>query len=647
VDRFYVTTPIYYVNGPPHLGHTYTTVVADALTRFARLEGMDAYFLTGTDEHGDKIARSAAAAGMGPQEWVDDISGRFRTLWPTMHIEHNDFIRTTEERHERVVRAILQRVYDAGDIYFGEYEGLYCVGCELFVDEDDLVDGKCPVHGVSPELVKEGDYFFRMSRHTDWLRAHLEEHPETIRPERYRNEALALLREPRDLNISRPKSRLSWGIPLPFDEKYVTYVWFDALINYVSALGWPDGEKFRRYWPVAQHITAKDILKPHGIYWPCMLRSAGIPMYRHLNVHGFWRGFDGRKMSKTLGNTVDPVEMRDRYGADPFRYVLLREMPYGVDANIGDSIIAERANTDLANDLGNLASRTFKLVQRSFGDRVPKPAAPAVEDDLLRDQWLAATPQVRDTWHELRMSQGIEAVMERVRATNRYVDAQKPWELAKKGDTTRLGTVLYHGLEALRIASVLLWPAMPERMGRLRAELGLDAEPTLAEAERWDVLQSGAALAPGAALFPRVDVAAARAREQARVAAAAAATAEAVEAAPVVQPAADEFVTIDEFRRIRLRVGTILAAESVPKAKKLLRLSIDLGEGSPRQLIAGVAEHYAPEALVGRQIVVVANLQPATIRGFESQGMLLAADNGDGLAILAPDAKVPPGAEVH
>lgn len=648
MERYYVTTPIYYVNGPPHLGHSYTTIVADALARFARLEGKEAYFLTGTDEHGDKNYRIATEKGISPREWVDAISAQFRALWPTLHIEHSDFIRTTEERHRAVVRAILQRVYDSGDIYRATYGGKYCFGCERFLDDDELLDGKCPDHGVEPSFIEEENYFFRMGKYLDWLRGHIGEHPDLIRPDRYRNEALAtigaLLKKPeaaRDLSISRPKSRLPWGIPLPFDEAHVTYVWFDALINYVSALGWPDGEKFERYWPVAQHITAKDILKPHGIYWPCMLRAAGIPIYRHLNVHGFWRGADGRKMSKSLGNVVDPVEMRDIYGADVFRYVLLREMPWGLDANISDSIIAERDTSDLANDLGNLVSRAMRLVFRSFDGKVPTPGAATGDDSALGSRWLGALPQVRSAWHELRTSQAVETVMECVRATNRYFDANRPWELAKEGKAERLATVLYNSLEALRIVSVLFWPIMPERMAKLREQLGIATPPNLEKAGQWGVLPPGQQLIEGEGLFPRADVKAAKAREHAKMEAAS-------QQAPANEPKAEPGrVTLDEFRRIRLKVGTILAAEPIPKATKLLKLTVDLGEDRPRQLVAGVAEHYAPEQIVGRQIVVVANLEPAMIRGIESQGMLLASEDGSRLSLLTPDTDVQPGADVR
>ena len=646
VERYYVTTPIFYVNAPPHPGHSYTTIVADARTRFARLEGKDAYFLTGTDEHGDKIERSAREVGIEPQQWADRISGMFRDLWPTLHVVPDDFIRTTEQRHKSVVQQILQQVYDKGEIYFGEHSGNYCFGCERYMDDDELIDGKCPDHFVEPTFIREENYFFRMSAYQDWLIDYLKSHPDCIRPQRYMNEVLSFLERPlEDLCISRPKTRLKWGIDLPFDDRFVTYVWFDALVNYVSGIGWPDGEKFGAYWP-AEHFLAKDILKTHGVYWPCMLKAAGIPMFKHLNVHGYWTAADGRKMSKSLGNQIDTYELRDRYGADVYRYCLLREMNYGQDAGISEGVIARRMNSDLSNDFGNLVSRTMKLVSKSFGNTVPEPAAETELDKALKAQWLDALGAVTEQWNDLRMSQALETVMECVRATNVYIDSEKPWVLAKnEADRPRLGTVLYNTLEAVRIASALLYAAMPERMGMLRKALGLSEEPSLESAGRWGVLEPGAAMEKVDILFPRADLDEVRAREEERVAkATSAATAD---KAPVEKPAPEELISIDDFRKVQLRVGTVVSAEPVKKAKKLLKLMVDIGEAEPRQIVSGIAGSYEPEKLVGRQIVVIANLQPAKFRGIESQGMLLAATLGeDDYALLMPDRAAPKGAEV-
>ncbi len=643
METHYITTPIYYVNGPPHPGHSYTTIVADVRTRFARLEGKDAFFLTGTDEHGEKIAQSADANGIEPKEWVDRISSMFRELWPTLHVEYDDFIRTTENRHNKVVREILQRVYDKGEIYFGTHGGKYCYGCERFLDDDELVDGRCPDHNREPEYIEEPNYYFRMSAYQDWLIDYLKKNPETIRPRRYLNEVLAFLDKPlQDLSISRPKTRLDWGIELPFDSDHVTYVWFDALINYVSALGWPDGERYRKYWP-AEHLLAKDILKTHGVYWPCMLKAADIPIFKQLSVHGFWNAADGRKMSKTLGNQIDPVELRDRYGADVYRYALIREMVYGHDSNIGEEIIARRMNSDLSNDFGNLASRTLNLVAKNFDGRVPEPGETTEAETELQMKWLDLLPAIRNMWDELKTAESLEAVMECVRATNRYFDSEEPWVLAREGKAERLGTVLYTALEAVRIASAVLYPVMPGKMAELRGRIGMDAEPSFEKAAQWGVLAAGTKIEKGTPLFPRADLDEVQTRVQAKLEAAQAKLEEKEE--PVAE---EELVSIDDFKKLKLKVGTILSAEPIKKTDKLLKLKVDVGEVEPRQLVGGIAEFYKPDELVGRQIVIIANLEPASIRGVASQGMLLAADDDKNtLAFLTPEKDVPNGTPIR
>jgi len=449
---FYITTPIYYVNAKPHLGHAYTTLVADVATRFHDMCGCETFFLTGTDEHGDKIVQAAEKEGLEPREYVDNISGLFRALWPELNISNSDFIRTTDAGHIAVVKHILQKIYDDGDIYFSEYEGLYCFGCERFYTERELVDGKCPDHEVAPDIVKEANYFFKMSRYQEWLIDHIKNNPEFIRPKRYRNEVLAFLSEPlEDLCISRPKSRITWGITLPFDEEYVTYVWFDALLNYISALGYPDGERFKKYWPVAQHIVAKDILKPHGIYWPIMLKAAGIPIYKHLNVHGYWN-VDQSKMSKSLGNVVEPLQLKNVYGLDAFRYFLMREMAFGLDSSFNEEALVHRINADLANDLGNLVSRVTAMIHRYFNGLVPAfhPEFKDTPDIDVRQQAAVAVKEFEANMQGFAFHKATMAIWVFIGRLNKYIDLKAPWVLAKKPSALgELESVMYNLLEGI------------------------------------------------------------------------------------------------------------------------------------------------------------------------------------------------------
>ncbi len=621
---FYVTTPIYYVNAEPHIGHAYSTIVADFLARFYRLDGYDTFFLTGTDEHGEKIAQAAARSGMSPKAFVDRVAGRFKEAWALLDISYDDFIRTTEPRHKRVVQMVLQRVYDAGDIYYGEYEGHYCVGCERFLTDKELVDGKCPDHGVVPELRREGNYFFRMEKYRPWLREFLAENPEFIWPEGYRHEVLAMLAEPvGDLSISRPKHRVPWGIPLPWDEDHVTYVWFDALINYLSALGYPDGERYRRYWPAAHHLVGKDILKPHAIFWPTMLKAAGIPLYRRLNVGGYLLGPDGRKMSKSLGNVVDPFALAKKYGADAVRYYLLREIPYGHDGSVGEEGLLERYNAELANDLGNLVQRVRVMVQKYAGGMVTR-VEPGPEDRPLIEAATSLAGRWRAWVREMRLHQALEATIEFVRLLNRYVNENRPWELAKKGQTERLSQVLYNLLEGLRIASVFLEPAMPTKVAELRKALGLPGS-TLAETERFGVLAQATLPKEAPVLFPKPEKAL-----------------PAQETKPKVAP-----VDYEDFAKLDLRIAEVISAQKHPNADRLLVLKLKIAD-EERTVVAGLAEHYAPESLVGRRVLVLANLKPRKLRGVVSEGMVLAAEDPEGrLALLTPERPVPAGAKVR
>lgn len=629
---FYVTTPIYYVNAPPHSGHAYTTIVADTVSRYHRLAGHRTYFLTGTDEHGDKIAQAAARAGETPQAYADRISGMFRETWTRMGLHFDQFIRTTEPRHKQVVQAILQKIYDAGDIYFSDYGGLYCVGCERFYTEKEVVDGRCPDHQTPLTYVKEQNYFFRMSKYQDWLIRHIHEHPEFIRPERYRNEALGFLREPlEDLCISRPRSRLEWGIPLPFDDRYVTYVWFDALINYVSALGYPDGALFQTFWPVAQHLIAKDILKPHGIYWPTMLRAAGIPVYQHLNVHGYWL-MDEAKMSKSRGRVLSPLELADKYGLDALRYFLLREMVFGLDANFSEEALVGRLNADLANNLGNLLQRTLGMVGRYLDGRIPAAGEPVTDGDReLREAVEALDGRVAAAMEAFAFHRALEAIWDFLDAANRYIDSQKPWELAKR-DRQALSRVLGYTCEALRLVGLHLYAFMPPTAEKIWARLGIAdalAEARFAVAGRWGATGLETAQ-QGAALFPRVEIV----PPEVPVPTSAATT------------AAGDQVSIEEFRRLDLRVAQVLAAKAVPGSKKLVELRLSTG-GEERTVVAGILLDYPPADLVGKQIVIVANLKPTKLMGVESRGMLLAATGADGrLALVTPERPAEVGSKV-
>ncbi|HEY8285670.1 MAG TPA: methionine--tRNA ligase [Chloroflexota bacterium] len=511
-NAFYLTTPIYYANAVPSAGSTYTTLIADLVTRYHRLFGQDARMLTGTDEHGDKVARAAAAAGVSPYEYVTRISDTFRDAWTQFGIEPSDFIRTTEPRHMKVVQQILQTVYDKGEIYFGEFGGLYCYGCERFYTEKELVDGKCPQHLTVPTFISEKNYFFRMSAYQDWLIDLLETQPDRLRPDQYRREVLGFLREPlEDLCISRPTSRLTWGIPLPFDPDFVTYVWFDALINYVSALNPPDDPLYKTYWPVGQHLIGKDILKPHGVYWPCMLKAAGIPLFQHLNVHGYWT-MGGQKGSKSvdasdaMADAMElfrkPVALTERYGVDGARYLMAREMIFGQDSEFSPAGLQRRYNADLANDLGNLANRVVTMLNRYCGGIVPDPSGENETDRDLRDAAIAAPDAVRAAIEAMQPHQALAEGMSLIKRTNSYLEQKAPWSAAKAGDQAGVEVTLYYAGETLGIAAALLSPAMPTKMAALREALGLPPARALGG---WGHLEPGTRLGPLPILFPRIE----------------------------------------------------------------------------------------------------------------------------------------------
>ena len=645
---FFISTPIYYVNARPHLGHGYTTIVADSISRFHRLKGDSTYFLTGTDEHGDKIVQAAEANGQQPKEYVDAISQLFKDLWPSLEISNDQFIRTTDERHKECVQYVLQKVFDQDDIYFDEYGGHYCFGCERFYTDKELVDGKCPDHLTEPTFIKEKNYFFRMSKYLEPLRAHIEANPDFIQPERYRNEVLSMLKEDLgDLCISRPKTRLTWGIELPFDRDFVTYVWFDALINYISALGYPDGDGFKKYWPGAHHLVAKDILKPHAVFWPTMLMAAGIPLYKGLHVHGYWT-INDTKMSKSLGNVVAPLDMAQKYGLSAFRYFLLSEMSFGQDSSFGEEALVGRFNADLANDLGNLFSRSLSMTHKYFGGAVPECGDLLGMDREVLDLGQNAMANFQTQFEHFQFSRAIKSLWELIRFLNKYIDSSAPWTLYKNQDLTRLGTVIYVILEGLRKIAVHLWPIMPSTAETMIRQLGgafdLSGVDLEAEASSWFGLQPGTMVADRSNLFPRQDLEP-RAEKPAEP-----------KKAKDVKPPKDQppqpamacpaCIEFEDFAKIDLRVATVLSVDKHPEADRLLVLKVDAGEDSPRQIVSGIAEFWSPEELLGRQVVVVANLKPRKLRGLISQGMILAVKKEDGLALLGPSSGVTSGSKV-
>ncbi len=648
-STFYVTTPIYYVNDKPHIGHSYTTILADVFARYHRLIGLPVHFLTGTDEHGQKVQQAAQRRGATPQAHVDETVVRFQELWKHLEITHDDFIRTTEPRHSRTVQRILQDLYDRDEIYRADYDGWYCVTCERFFTEKDLADGKCPEPGCGRPVdrITETNYFFRMSKYKDWLVDHIQTHPEFIQPDFRRNETLGFLRnELNDLCISRPKSRLAWGIELPFDADFVTYVWFDALVNYISAIGYgTDDEQFKRWWPASLQLIGKDILTTHTVYWPTMLKAIGVEMPRTIFAHGWW--LTGRdKMSKSLGNVVNPMEMAERYGVDSFRYFLMAEMTLGQDASFTEEAFVRRYNADLANDLGNLLSRVMRMVGSSFEGCIPPCGTLGDEEVQLRDETLTAARDMVAAVERLRPDLGLAALAGAVRGANRYIEHRQPWTLAKQGDSARevLGTVLYCAAESLRIISGMLYPTMPERMQALRAALGCAAgEPDFAQLSIWGGLQSGTATGGMISLFPRIE--ARPAADSTQDARPTAGQAPGTPGTPVAKAENVADISIDDVARLDLRTARILAAERVEGADKLLRLQVRTA-GGDRQIVAGIANHYAPAALIGKHIVVVVNLKPARIRGVESNGMLLAASAGGTLRLITVDGTIPEGAKV-
>lgn len=639
--KYYITTPIYYPSGKLHIGHSYTTVAADVIARYKRLQGYDVMFLTGTDEHGQKIQRLAEKEGVAPKKYVDDIVDGIKELWSLMKITNDKFIRTTDDFHVTAVQKIFKKLYDQGDIYKSEYEGWYCTPCESFLTETQLKDGKCPDCGREVELTREESYFFKLSKYQDRLVQYLEENPDFIQPVSRKNEMINNFIKPglEDLCVSR--TSFNWGIPVTFDDKHVVYVWIDALSNYITALGYlsDNDEDFKRFWPADVHLVGKEIIRFHTIIWPALLLALELPLPKQVYGHG-WLVLDGGKMSKSKGNVVDPVVLVEKYGLDAIRYFLLREVPFGSDGVFSNESLINRINSDLANDLGNLVSRTVAMIQKYFNGIIPEARIKDALDDDLIDTVIRTSGNVEELLDKLQFSTALQEIWKAVSRTNKYIDETMPWVLAKDEEKkSRLAQVLYNLAESIRIISILIQPFMPETPEKIWEQLSICQSCRSWEStKQWGQYSGETPIKPGQVIFPRIDLEK-ELKELEKD------TAETVSKKdlPPIKPQ----VSIDDFAKLDLRVAQVIACEKVPKSDKLLKLQLDIGLET-RQVVSGIAKHYSPEEMVGKKVIMIANLKPAKLMGIESQGMILAAsDKGDKKLVLATvDADIPVGSAI-